>query len=59
MNFKPSLWKVIVSLVFALPVGYSLGRPGFRFDIGNFLIIFIPLFIFVYLVGSLVEKNKV
>lgn len=59
MNFRPSLWKIIVALVFALPAGYIFGVTGLGFRIGDGLIGAVPIFIFVYLVGSFVEKNKV
>jgi hypothetical protein len=58
MNFKPTLPKSIASLLIALFFGYLFGRPGFRFDMGDFLMISIPLLVVVYVIWSLAEKNK-
>mgnify|MGYP001579137498 CR=1 FL=1 len=74
MNFKPSLWKSIISIIGGVIVGYSVDRlinnriiaydegsmlpTTLLIPLGRMILAFICAMIFIYLLWSLIQKKR-
>ncbi len=63
MNFKPTLLKIIVSVILGLVIGYLLAWQftksfGWIFYMNVFTVIAPMLIVLIYIIWSLIEKKK-
>ncbi|HRZ85911.1 MAG TPA: hypothetical protein P5277_03965 [Candidatus Paceibacterota bacterium] len=68
MNFRPTIWKSIVSLIVSVCISLPFSKTCYYlhtfedgctnlFNYGKFVIILIPIFLLFYSLWSLVEKK--
>jgi hypothetical protein len=66
MNFKPTLWKTIVSVIISIIISFPLsytkffggGQNFFYFDFKLFIISVLVISVIIYLIWSLLQKKK-
>lgn len=62
MDFKPTKWKIIISLIIGFVIGLIIGwqrmKLGWRFNLGAFVLFALMGLIAVYVICSLFKKKK-